>query len=122
MADTLGKIRKEVGKGLIKAGLTRVAILIRITRGDRDPVNLSAGPVLSESSLACRGIVVVWKRARLNATEVNVGDRVVKLIGLSLGSVVPKIGDKITIEGCTSRIVDIERDPAGATFDCLTRS
>lgn len=122
MADNLAKIRKEVAKGLQRAGLTRAATLVQVSRGSRDPSSLSAGPVTSETTVACRGLVIVWRKQRLGGTDVVAGDRVVMLLGLTLGDIEPKIGDKITIESKTSRIIDIERDPAAATFSCLTRA
>ena len=61
------------------------------------------------------------RRELLGASTVQVGDRVVLLLGGSLGSSVPKVGDQITIEGVTSRVIDVERDPAAATYACLTR-
>ena len=59
----------------------------------------------------------------LNQTIVQTSDRVVVLFGATIsgGKVTPAIGNKITIEGTTTNIVDIERDPAGATYNCLTR-
>lgn len=122
MPDNLKLIRNEVGKGPVNAGLTRAATLVVITTGSRDPLNLSAGKTLTEENVGCRGLVIRWNKKRLNATDVVAGDRVVMLIGKSLRAVVPKIGDKITIESVTSRIIDIERDAASATYSCLTRS
>lgn len=122
MANNLARIRKEVGKGLQKAGLLKPATLIVVTAGARDPSNLTAGPTLTETSVSCKGLVTTWKKSFLGATTIVAGDRVVLLTGKHLGATVPAIGNKITIEGVTSRIVDIERDPASAAFSCLTRS
>lgn len=122
MPDNLKTIRNAVGRGLTQAGLTRKATLIVVTQGTRDPQALSAGRNPTEESVSCRGLVIRWNRKRLNATDVQAQDRVVLLVGKSLGTKEPKVGDRIAIEAKTSRIVDIERDPAAATFACLTRS
>lgn len=120
--DNLKLIRKEVGRQLVRAGMTRSATLIVVTQGARDPSNLSAGRTLTETSVPCRGLVITWKKQYLNATLIEAGDRVVLLTGLSLKTTVPKPSDKISIEGVTSRIIDVDRDPAHATYACLTRS
>lgn len=121
MANNLDRIRKEVAKGLIKAKMTRPAVLVVVTAGTRTPGALTAGTNPTETSVQCKGLVITWKRALLGATLVAVGDRVVMLLGQTLGTAAPKPGDKITIEGVTSRVIDISRDPAAATYSCLTR-
>ena len=120
--SNLSKIAKLVGKGLKKAGMTLPATLVVVTPGTRTPGSLTAGTNPTETSVPCRGLVITWKRALLNATTVQVGDRVVMLFGSTLGSSVPKVGDRITIESVTGRVIDIERDPASAVYACLTRA
>lgn len=122
MADNLKLIRNEVGKGLAAAGLLRVAILTIVTQGGRDPENLSAGRTLTETTKICKGLVVQWSKEYGFSSDVVVSDRIVLLTGKHLGSVVPKVGDKITIEGVTSRIIEVGRDAASATYLCATRS
>lgn len=122
MADLLKFIRKTVGTELVKARLVKSARLIVVTTGTRDPLNLSAGPTRTETTVRCKGLVVQWRKQFLGATTVMAGDRVIMLTGKSLGATEPKIGDKITIESKTSRVIDVERDPAAATFTCLTRA
>lgn len=118
----LDDMAKLIGNGMKAAGMTRAATLTVITPGTRTPGALSAGTNPTEADAAARGIVVRWRRLMLNATTVQATDRVVLLFGSTIaGGATPKVGDKITIEGVTSRIVDIERDPAAATYTCLTR-
>lgn len=119
--STLSKIARLVGKELKKAGMTLPATLVVVTPGTRTAGSLTAGTNPTETSVTCRGLVITWKRALLGATLVQTGDRVVMLFGAFLGASVPKVGDKITIEGVTSRILDIDRDPASAAYSCLTR-
>lgn len=116
-----GKIAKLVDKGLKAAKMTKAATLIVVTNGARTPGAIAGGRNVTETSVGCRGIVITWKRQLLGASTVQVGDRVVMLLGASLGAAVPKVGDKVAIEGVTSRIIDIERDAAGATYSCLAR-
>ena len=120
---TIDKIAKQVGKALKSAGMAKAATLIVVTKGTRTPGDLAAGTNPTEASVDARGLVITWKRALLGATAVQVSDRVVMLLGAMIaGGAVPKVGDKITIEGVTGRILDVERDAASATYSCLTRT
>lgn len=118
---TIDKIAKQVAKGLKSAGMTKPATLIKKTPGTRTAGQVSGGTNPTSTNYTCRGLVITWKRVMLNATQVQASDRVVMLLGATL-SVVPAIGDLVTCEGVTSRIVDIERDAASATYNLLTRS
>lgn len=119
--SNLSKITRLVGSQLKKAGMTIPATLVVVTPGTRTAAQLTAGTNPTETSVTCRALVITWKRQLLGATLVQQGDRVVMLFGAFLGTAVPKTGDKITCEGVTSRIIDIDRDPASATYSCLTR-
>lgn len=119
---TIDKIAKQVGMGLKRAGMTKPATLGVVTQGTRTPGAVSAGTNPTTTNVSARGLVIRWKRERLNQTDVLSTDRVVMLLGaLIAGGKVPEVGNLITIEGKTGRIVDIERDPAAATYNCLTR-
>ncbi len=119
---TIDKIAKQVGGAMKAAGMTKPATLTVVTPSVRTPGVVSGGTNATETSVAARGLVTSWRRQRLGGTDVAVGDRVVLLFGsLIAGGVAPKVGDKITIEGTVSRIIDIERDSASATYSCLTR-
>jgi hypothetical protein len=119
---TIDKIAKQVASALKGAGMTNPATLIVVTPGTRAPDAASGGTNPTTENVKARGLVIAWKRQRINATDIQVGDRVVMLLGATIaGGAIPKVGDKITIEGVTSRIIDIERDAAGATYSCLTR-
>lgn len=112
-----------VGDALVDAGMSKPATLTQWTAGTRDPNNLSGGTVPTSTAYAAQGLVISWRRQFLNATEVQATDRVVMLYGSTVaGGAVPKVSDQITIEGVTSRIIDIERDAAAATYRCLTRA
>lgn len=118
-----GKIAKQVAKAIKQAKLDKPAVLIVVTKGVRTAGHIGEGTNPTETSFACRGFVSTWRRTMLGHTIVQSTDRVVKLLGASIrGGMAPAIGGKITIERVTSRIVDIERDPASAVYACLTRS
>lgn len=117
-----GPLAKQIAKAMRQAKLDKPATLIVVTNGTPTDGALSAGSNPTETSVRCRGLVKTWKRVMLGGTLVQAGDRVALLLGATLGAAAPKIGDKITIEGVTSRVIDIERDPASATYACLTRT
>lgn len=119
---TIDKIAKQVAGAMKRAGMTKPAVLLVETPGVRTPGAVTGGTNPTTTSHKARGLVVAWKRSRLGQTEVQVGDRVVMLFGpLIADGMVPKVNDRITIENVTSRIIDIERDAAAATYTCLTR-
>jgi len=115
-----GKIAKQVLKGLKKAKMTKPAVLTVMTPGTREAGREAGGMRPVGTDYPCLGLVRKWNRTMLNQTIVQNTDRVVMLLGASL-KVAPAIRNTITIEGMTTRIVDIERDPAGAAYNCLTR-
>src|SRR5262245_56280581 len=65
----------------------------------------------TQVSYPCKGIVETYAdRFRLDGT-VSENDRKVLITALSLGSVVPQAGDRVTISGTTFSIVDVATDP-----------
>lgn len=122
MTDTLKLIKKATASAMRNAGLTRPATLIKVVAGARTPSNLSDGTNPTETAYSARGIVSKEKHSRIGATLVEASDRVVLLLGaLIAGGQVPTTKDKLTIEGATQRIVDVEVDGAEAVYLCLTR-
>lgn len=119
---TIDKIARQVGTALKRAGMTKVATLIVVSAGTRTPGAVSGGTHPTTTNVGARGLVRNWTRKYLNGTEVQATDRVIMLFAaLIAGGVVPKVGDRITIEGATTTILDIDRDPASAVYNCLTR-
>lgn len=119
---TIDKIGRQVGQAMKRAGMTKPATLIVVTAGTRTAGNVTAGTNPTEANVKARGLVRNWSKKQLNTTVVESTDRVVMLFGaLIAGGIVPKTNDKLTIEGETGRIVDIERDPASAVYNCLVR-
>jgi len=107
-SPTLRMISKAVAKGLSQAKLLESATLIVVTPGTRTPGAVSAGTQPTETAVSCQGMVETERVDRVGETEVTKQDRVVKLVGYSLGNVVPKPNDRVTIAGVTSRVVDLD--------------
>jgi len=91
----------------------------RITKGARDPNNLSAGKTTSST------VVHTFEGYIEDVDAVYKGDSLVRDAGLQvaiLGAsvsprVVPKIGDTVTIDGQTVKLTKLlERDPASALY------
>ena len=118
----IDRIAKMVAKPLKAAGMTKDATLIVVTPGTRTVGSVSAGTNPTTTNVTARGFVEDWRKDFVGETQVVKGDRVITLLGaLITGGVVPKVGDRITIESVTSTIIDLQRDPAAATYTCLTR-
>lgn len=117
----LAKHPRRFARAMRAAKATKPATLTVVTMGARSSTNITAGRAVTETAVRCRGLVVSWKGSRFLGTEVQAGDRVVHLIATTLKGNTPKIGDKITIEGVTSRVIVLDRDGAAAVWMCLVR-
>lgn len=116
-----GKLARLALAGLKPAGLTKPATLHVTSPGTRAIGSLTSGTSPTYTAQPARGLVTQWRRERLGATLVQASDRVILLLGATLAGIEPKVGDAVTIEGVTTRVLDVDRDPAGATFTMLTR-
>lgn len=115
-------IPARIATAVAGAGLDMPATLTKFTAGTRTPGALSDGTNPTSVDYNARGRVVTWRRDMLGGTLVQANDRVVRLYAQTiLGGVAPSIGDTITIEGVTGRIIGIERGGASASYTCLTR-
>jgi hypothetical protein len=113
------KIASALNSALPSAGVTESATLIRSIAGTRTPSSLVDGTNATTTSYACKGFVSTERHAKIGETLVETTDRVVCLVGASL-PVTPLAKDKITIDGATQRIVDLEGSPA--MWTCLCRA
>jgi hypothetical protein len=112
-ADIAGKLNKAMGSLLFDVVLTKRTSSLRSQ-------NLTAGIDTIERQYTGRGFVEDYTEDQIDGTRVQVGDRKITILGASI-TVVPEIGDSLTIEGATYIIVHIRRDPAGATYECQSR-
>lgn len=113
-------IAKEIASGM--AGGLLPAQLVRSTPGTRDPLDPTAGTAPSTSTFSCRGFLDEYADDQFDGTSVLRGDRKALLLGGTLpASVAPQPGDRVKIEGRTFSIVNVQRDPAAATYVCQAR-
>jgi hypothetical protein len=100
------------------------ATLITVTPGARTVGNLTAGTNPTEASTACKGFITSQGLRNKVGTLVEDGIKTIVLIGdtISDGTVVPEVGDKVTIEGATYRVEAVDRDPAAAAYTLATRA
>lgn len=99
------------------------ATLVKVTAGTRTPGSLTAGTNSTTVNHACKGFIEDYKSDRVDGTVIQFGDRMVILVAnsISSGTVEPVGQDQVIIEGDTYRIVNVERDPAAATYTCQAR-
>jgi len=123
--DIAGKIGTKL------APLVFDVTLVVVTPGTRTVGQLTAGTQATETSYTVKGWVDEMRQRYAGATQgatieersiVERQDKLITLLGSTLPSgVVPKPNDRLTAEGVTRRIVDVDRDPAGAVYECQAR-
>lgn len=114
-ANIAKQIYREFRKHTFKVTLEK------ITGGTRSSSNPTSR-TQSTTTYTGRGFVDDYETKHIDGTIVLQGDRKVIIFGASLpSSVVPKPGDRTTIESETKTIVNVIRDPAGATYECQVR-
>lgn len=108
-----GIVASALGPGLL------AATLIQRERGARSG---TAGAAVTETSYPCKGVVEDFALTVIDGTNIQRGDRRVLLLGGTLpDGVEPRIGDRVTIEGGTRTVVNVQRDPAGASYSLQVR-
>ena len=113
--DIAGKINDKLGP------LVFDYTLHVVTEGTRG-ANLTGGTNPTETDHTVKGFVDDYRDREIDGTIIQRGDRKITLLGGSLPSgVVPKVQDKVTAEGIKWTIVNVMRDPAGATYECQSR-
>jgi hypothetical protein len=94
-----------------------VAVLTVQTPGTRTAGQLTGGTQPTSATYTGRGMVEGKDRKYENGVMTETGLLKVLLIGDSF-AVAPEVGNLITIESVTYRIVSLDRDPAAATYTC----
>ena len=122
MAKLFGvDIAKEINKGL-GPGLPDATLTI-VTPGTRTGGALTDGTNPTTTTHAAKGFMDDYEDFQIDGTIIQRGDRMVVLLGDSIADgVIPAPGDRVTIEGEEFNIVNVKRDPAGATYTCQARS
>ena len=82
--------------------------------------NPTGGIDSSSKAYTGKGYVDSYREFLVDGHIIQQGDRKIVLLGASF-PVEPEPGDSILIEGRTRLIVNVVRDPAGATFECQAR-
>lgn len=108
-----------LGTALPAAGVTESATLIRSVAGTRTPGALSSGTNPTTTSYACKGFVSTERKDKIGETLVESTDRVVCILGASL-PVRPSANDRVTIDGKTQPVIDLEG--SDAVWTLLLRS
>ena len=113
--DIAAIVASAIGPGVLDATLNS------IVAGTRTPGSLTSGTQPTTTSYACKGFMDSKNRKERGGQLVDNGDVIIFLIGntISGGSVVPKLGDTVTIESRTYRVGNLDRDPAAATYELL---
>lgn len=113
--DIQGLVAKNLGPGLL------VATLSKVTGQTRTDGTGGLQPTTDDYN--CKGFISDYNDYQLNGTLILTGDRQVLLLGGTLpNNIVPKSGDKVTIESLQYNIIRVKRDPAAATYTCQVRS
>ena len=116
-----GGIAKIVAGALVKANMTKAAVLTKVTPGTRLPGAVTSGTNQTIRDFTARGIVQDMRTLMASGTLLADVTRVIRLIGATIATgAIPEPGDRIAIEGSTSVIVagGVSRDSASATFVC----
>lgn len=96
--------------------------LVKVTAWDRQAGQLTSGVNPTTQEYSARGFVEDYKDFFIDGAIIQRGDRKITLLADTVASgAVPETGDKLVIEGTTQIIVNVARDPAGATYTCQAR-
>ena len=110
--DIAKELSTAMSPGLLTAKLTKVTVTNPVA------TNTTEGG-LTEKSYSCKGVISDYSETQVDGTLIQRGDRRVVLLGGSLPSTIsPDTGDFIEIESGTFTVVQVFRDPAGATYTC----
>lgn len=103
-------------------GLLLPMKLVRVTPGTRTAGDLTSGTNPSTKTYPCRGVVEDYSLRYYAEDLVQKGDRKALILGGTLpAGVVPQLGDHVVIEGVESQVIDVRRDPAGASYELQVR-
>lgn len=112
------KIAEAILKGL--GNLVFDFTFIKVTPGTR--TTLTAGTNPTTVNYAVKGFIDTYDIRRIDGTIIKHGDKKAVLLGASFPvGIVPTPNDKLTAESETKIIINVIRDPAGATYECQIR-
>lgn len=119
-------VTKLIAKNLKKFGKPvgiKPCVLIKVTPGTRTVGRNSGGTNPTEASHKARGMVERYSTFSIANTLASADDRKISILAATIaGGQAPTSGDKVTIEGVTYRILEIEdRDPASVMYTMKCR-
>lgn len=96
--------------------------LIKVTPGTYNPVTDSDAS--TTANIGCRGMVDRFTDYERGNSQglIEANDRKILVLAKSLNGSTPTTRDRITAEGTTYQIINIDRDPASATFTIQART
>lgn len=114
------KFQDIIGKAF--AGKLVAMTLTSVTVGTRDPADPLAGTEPTTADVATEGILESYKEHEIRTGLAKVGDKKALILAKPLGSTVPKPGDTLTVSSVGYRVVQVDRDPAIATYTLRVRA
>lgn len=109
-------VNGALSEGLLDATLTRR------TPGTRDTGDITGGTQPTQNPFTAKGFIEDFTDKELESTDVEIGDRKITLIALSIqGLQVPEVGDKVFILNETWNIMRVDSDPVNATYTLTAR-
>lgn len=97
----------------------RDATLTRITASTSDGMG---GHAQTTTTDACKALVTEYTAWQRQALGIPANERKILILAASLNSgLAPKPGDTLTIQGKVWSVVEVNSDPANATYECRGR-
>ena len=117
--ETLDAIRAAIGSAIPGAGLTREGTLTKKVDGARTPGQLTSGPGITDSAKTFQGFADSNVRKYFSGSTVRNSRAVVVMIGASIqDGAVPEQGDYVSVDGVVGTLLEVNSDPAKATYTC----
>lgn len=109
LEDTALRLIREFGED-------RTVQLLQPASSPADPAKpWAVDPTATETPLSAPAVVVPIRSGLVNGESVKTGDETVLIAGLSLGSTIPTVFDKILDEGVEKSVIDVVRIRPGKT-------
>lgn len=114
-----GSIAAAIYSGM--KGLFLDATLVRDVQGSASPAAADYDPhPFTQASYPCKAIAEIYSETTQAAGYATQSDRKVIILTNSL-SVTPKPGDRVTIRSRTYTVLEVNADPALATWTCKAK-
>ncbi len=109
LEDTALRLIEKFGEG-------RTVSLLVPAATPADPAKpFDVDPTSTEAAISAPAVVTPIRRSLVDGNSVRQGDEVALIAGLSFGSTVPTVADKILDEGVEKNIIAVDRIRPGKT-------